>query len=83
MLYCLFSFTTFYAKGGDSISIIPRPLTMQEHNGHFVLNNSTTVATSASDAAVSQTVEWFTNKIATSTGYHLSSKKSSKNEISL
>ncbi|HEY5464037.1 MAG TPA: family 20 glycosylhydrolase [Hanamia sp.] len=78
-----FSFTTFYAKAGDSISIIPRPLTMQVHNGHFVLDNSTTVTTSTSDAAVSQTVEWFTNKIATSTGYHLSSKKSSKNEISL
>ena len=33
----LFSFVNSYAKAGDSISIIPKPLAMQVHNGHFVL----------------------------------------------
>lgn len=79
----LFSFTTFRAKAGDSISIIPKPLTMQVHNGHFVLNNSTGITTSASNTDVKQTIDWFTDKIATSTGYHLSTKKSSKDEILL
>ena len=70
--FALFSFTTFYAKAGDSIAIIPKPLAMQVHNGHFVLNNSTSIATSTSDAEVNQTIEWFKDQIATSTGYHLS-----------
>jgi len=79
----LFSFTAFYAKAGDSISIIPKPLAMQVHNGHFALNNSTGVTTNSANADVKQTIEWFTDKIAVSTGYHLSSKKSSKGGIDL
>ena len=72
-----------HAKAGDSIAIIPKPLTMQVHEGHFVLSNSTAITTSSSDADVKQTIQWFINKIAISTGYHLSSNKSSGNSISL
>ena len=70
----LFSFTTFYARAGDSIAIIPKPLIMQVNNGNFVLDPSTAITTSASNADVKQTIEWFIDKIATSTGYHLSTK---------
>lgn len=79
----LFSFTTFYANAADSIAVIPKPLTMQVNSGNFMLDHSTAIATSASNADVKQTIEWFIDKIATSTGYHLSTKKSSKNEINL
>ncbi len=72
-----------HAKAGDSIAIIPKPLTMQVHEGRFVLSNSTVITTSSSDADVKQTIQWFINKIATSTGYHLSTNKSSGNSISL
>ncbi|MGN6542346.1 MAG: hypothetical protein ACTHKY_16165, partial [Ginsengibacter sp.] len=54
----LFTFTTFNAKAGDYIAIIPKPLSMQVNNGHFVLNNSTAITTAASNAEVKQTIEW-------------------------
>jgi hexosaminidase len=79
----IFSFSGFYATAGDSIAIIPKPLMMQVNNGHFVLNNSTEVTANSSNDEVKQTVDWFRDKIATSTGYHLSTKKSSKDDISL
>lgn len=79
----IFSFTTFFAKAADSIAIIPKPLIMQVNNGNFVLDPSTAIATSASNADVQQTIEWFIDKIATSTGYHLSTKKASKDGINL
>ena len=70
-------------KAGDSIAIIPKPLAMQVHDGHFVLTNSTAVTTISSDADVKESIQWFSDKIATSTGYHLSTKRSTKNAISL
>ncbi len=72
-----------HAKAGDSIAIIPKPLTMQVHEGRFVLSSSTAITTSSSDADVKQTIQWFINKISTSTGYPLSTNKSSENSISL
>jgi hexosaminidase len=78
----LFVFT-LRAKAGDSIAIIPKPLTMQVHEGHFVLSNATTITTSSSDADEKGTIQWFMDKIATSTGFHLSTNKSSKNNINL
>jgi hexosaminidase len=77
------SLITLHVKAGDSIAIIPKPLSMQVHDGHFVLSNSTDVTTTSSDADVKQAIQWFINKIATSTGYHLSTKRSSKNAINL
>ncbi len=82
-LIALLSLDASYATAGDSIAIIPRPLAMQVHDGHFVLTNSTAVTTTSSDADVKESIQWFINKIATSTGYHLSTKRSSKNAISL
>ncbi|MEP6467843.1 MAG: beta-N-acetylhexosaminidase, partial [Parafilimonas sp.] len=78
----LLSLTALQSKAGDSIAIIPKPLAMQVHDGHFALTNSTSVTTSSSDADVKQSVQWFIDKVATSTGYHLSTKKS-KNAIEL
>ncbi len=72
-----------HAKAGDSIAIIPKPLTIQVHEGRLLLSNSTALTTSSSDADVKQTIQWFINKIVTSTGYHLSSNKSSGNSITL
>src|SRR5665647_3670816 len=77
------SATTLNVKAVDSIAIIPKPLAMQVHDGHFVLTNSTAVTTTSSDADVKQSIQWFLNKIAASTGYHLSTKRTSKNAISL
>src|SRR5689334_3745634 len=75
---------TFYAKAEDSIAIIPKPLTVQLHSGHFVLSNTTALATSSQDTDIKETIQWFVGKIAESTGYHLSTNKSStKNSISL
>ena len=82
-LIALLSLTASHAKAGDSIAIIPKPLAMQVHDGHFVLTNSTAVTTTSSDADVKESIQWFIDKIATSTGYHLSTKRSSKNAISL
>ena len=82
-LIALLSLTASHAKAGDSIAIIPKPLAMQVHDGHFVLTNSTAITTSSSDADVTESIQWFIDKIATSTGYHLSTKRSSKNAISL
>ena len=79
----LISVTTLHAKAADSIAIIPKPLAMQVHDGHFVLTNSTAVTTTSSDADVKESIQWFIDKIATSTGYHLSTKRSSKNAIKL
>jgi len=77
------SLSTLQVKAGDSIAIIPKPLAMRLHDGHFVLNNSTAVTTTSSDADVKESIQWFNDKIATSTGYHLSTKRSSKNSINL
>ena len=77
------SLITLHAKASDSIAIIPRPLAMQVHDGHFILTNSTAVTTTSSDADVKESIQWFIDKIATSTGYHLSTKRSSKNAINL
>lgn len=77
------SLTTLHAKAGDSIAVIPKPLAMQVHDGHFVFNNSTAVTTTSSDADVKESIQWFIDKIGTSTGYHLSTKRTSKNAISL
>ena len=79
----LLSVATLHAKASDSIAIIPKPLSMQVHEGHFVLNNSTAITTTSSNADVKQSIQWFIDKIATPTGYHLSTKRSSKNEINL
>jgi len=75
--------TTLHVKAADSVAIIPKPLAMQVHDGHFVLTNSTAVTTTSSDADVKESIQWFIDKIAASTGYHLSTKRSSKNAISL
>lgn len=77
------SLSTLQVKAGDSIAIIPKPLTMQVNDGHFVLTNSTTVTTTSSDANVKESIQWFIEKIAASTGYHLSTKRTSKNAIGL
>ncbi len=79
----LFSVTAFQAKAGDSISIIPKPLLMHVHDGHFTISPSTDIYTTSPEAEVNQSIQWFINKIATSTGYHLSTKRSSKNVINL
>jgi len=86
LLFCLialFSLNTLHAKASDSIAIIPKPLAMQVHDGHFVLSNSTAITTASSDADVKESIQWFVDKITTSTGYHLSIKRTSKNAISL
>ena len=83
LFFALCSFISLNATAGDSIAIIPKPLMMQVHSGYFTLNNSTAVTSSSTQADVKQTIQWFTDKIATSTGYHLSNHQSSKNEISL
>lgn len=67
----------------DSIAVIPKPLSVQMHSGHFVLSNASSITTPSNDADVKQTIQWFIDKMATSTGYHLSTNKSSKNNISL
>jgi hexosaminidase len=77
------SLTTLHAKAADSIAVIPKPLTMQVHDGHFILTNSTALTTASSNAAVKESIQWFLEKIATSTGNHLSTKKASENAISL
>ena len=77
------SATTLNVNAADSITIIPKPLAMQVHDGHFVLTNSTAVTTNSSDADVKESIQWFIDKIVTSTSYHLSTKRSSKNAISL
>ncbi len=79
----LLSVTGFQVKAGDSIAIIPKPLVMHLNEGHFILTSSTNVSTTSPEAAVKQTIHWFTDKIATSTGYHLATKKNSKNVIDL
>ena len=79
----LISVAASQAKASDSIAIIPKPLAVQVHDGHFVLTNSTAVTATSSDAEVKESIQWFIDKIATSTGYHLSTKRSSKNAISL
>ncbi|HEY2727925.1 MAG TPA: family 20 glycosylhydrolase [Parafilimonas sp.] len=79
----LFSLTALHAKAEDSIAIIPKPLSMQMHSGHFFLSNATAITTSSQDANVKQTIQWFIDKMATSTGFHLSTNKSSKNSIIL
>ncbi|MEO8861199.1 MAG: hypothetical protein ABI358_07220, partial [Ginsengibacter sp.] len=61
----------FNVKANDSIAIIPKPISMQVHDGHFVLNNSTAISTASSETDVNQSIQWFIDKIATSTGYHL------------
>src|SRR5437762_2473078 len=60
-----------HATANDSIAIIPKPLSMQVHDGDFVLSGSTAITTSSSDTDVTESVQWFIHKIATSTGYHL------------
>jgi hexosaminidase len=77
------SLTTLHAKAADSIAVIPKPLTMQVHDGHFILTNSTALTTASSNAAVKESIQWFLEKIATSTGNHLLTKKASENAISL
>src|SRR5690242_7282279 len=79
LLFIIFS----NANANDSIAIIPKPLSVQTHSGHFILSNATAITTSSNDADVKETIQWFINKMATSTGYHLSANKSSKNSISL
>ena len=71
------------ANAEDSLAIIPKPLSVQMHSGHFVLSNATAIITSSNDADVKETIQWFIDKMETSTGYHLSTNKSSKNKISL
>ncbi|HEU5365906.1 MAG TPA: hypothetical protein VFU62_10250, partial [Hanamia sp.] len=71
-LITLFSLATFHSKAGDSIAIIPKPLIMHVNDGHFALTNSTSVTTTSSNAEVKETIQWFIDKISTSTGYHLS-----------
>ncbi|MEP7254047.1 MAG: family 20 glycosylhydrolase, partial [Ginsengibacter sp.] len=78
-----FSIMCLHVNAADSSAIIPKPLAMQLHDGHFVLNNSTTVSTTSSDDDVKQSIQWFINKIATSTGYNLSTKKLTANAINL
>lgn len=78
----LLSLISLHASAADSIAIIPKPLAIQVHDGHFVFSNSISVTTTTSDADVKESIQWFIDKIATSTGYHLSTK-SSKNKISL
>ncbi|MGN6803120.1 MAG: beta-N-acetylhexosaminidase [Ginsengibacter sp.] len=81
--FCCFALFSHNVLANDSIAIIPKPLQMQVHNGHFVLNNSTAISANSSNKEVDETIEWFIKKIATSTGYHLSNHKSSKNDIEL
>ncbi len=71
------------AQADNPIAIIPKPLSMQLHSGHFVLSNATSITASSPDADVKQTVQWFTGMVATSTGYRLSTAQSSQNSISL
>ena len=82
-LIALFLLIFSNANAEDSIAIIPKPLSVQMHSGHFILSNATAITTSSTDADVKQTIQWFIDKMATSTGYHLSTNKSSKNNISL
>ena len=77
----LLSFTSLHATGADSIAIIPKPLAMQVHDGHFILSNSTAVTTNSTETDVKQSIQWFIDKMAASTGYHLSTNKSSNNAI--
>lgn len=86
LIICITSFLSVInvqAKAGDSIAIIPKPLSMQVHDGRFILTNSTTVTTTSPGTDVNQSIQWFISKISTSTGYHLSTKKSTGNVINL
>ncbi len=58
-LIALLSLTASHAKAADSIAIIPKPLAMQVHDGHFVLTNSTAITTTSSDADVTESIQWF------------------------
>ncbi len=76
LLAQLFSF--YVASAQSRVHIIPEPAELTENPGEFVLDNTTALIVTGAekdDKDLAGTVQWFTDKIAASTGYRLTQQK--------
>ncbi|KAA2241004.1 family 20 glycosylhydrolase [Chitinophaga agrisoli] len=84
LLAQLFSFHVTTAQ--SRVHIIPEPAEITENPGEFMLDNNTALIVTGAekdDKDLAGTVQWFTDKIAASTGYRLQQKKEAAKSIRL
>lgn len=74
-LFCLALCSLLMQAVAQRIHVIPEPAMVQEQPGEFILDNSVVVVAHSADEQLTGTISWFKDRIATSTGFRLSSAK--------
>ena len=62
-------FLNFSGKAQSSVSIVPVPVSMQMGNGNFILNASSVIEVSATDADSKRVAGFLNKKLSGATGY--------------
>lgn len=74
-LLCMFF---LQVSAQEKIHIIPEPVSIKEGPGHFILDNNVSISAAKE---LEGTVKWFTDRIASSTGFQLKPGKQGKTII--
>jgi|WetSurMetagenome_2_1015567.scaffolds.fasta_scaffold51418_2 hexosaminidase len=83
-LILLLSVQPLYPAQNEQVKIIPEPVKVIEKQGEFVLDNNVVLVAISSDDTLNETIKWFSDKIATSTGIKMPQcKESSNNQKSI
>ena len=72
-----------FAFDSTAIKIIPQPVSLIEHPGHFVLNQAVSLKVDASLASIDQTIEWFKKSLTEETGLSIQQEGTEKKSIRL
>lgn len=81
LFFCVlfFNVTTFlFAADSTGIHLIPQPVSVQQQNGSFILDNTVSLVIPSSDKALTGTAQWFTDHIKTATGFSLPTSNTAK-----
>lgn len=68
-LFVLFSIPTFCQVQKSTALLIPQPVSVENGNGEFILNNRTSIVITSEDASVKRVASFLSHKLSAVTGY--------------
>jgi hexosaminidase len=72
-----------FAQAQQTLHIIPQPVSVQQHDGSFLLDEKVAIQAPANNKAVAVIVQYFSNAVTQVSGYHLATTSSKGKQFAL
>jgi hexosaminidase len=83
LFVCLLISVCFYSVKAQAqkteISLIPMPVSVEEHDGFFTLKDNSVISLQSSDTAAFKVAQQLSKKLSGATGYHIAAQKNAAN----